>query len=255
VSDGTSGWDDYAPFYDWENAQTLGRKDLAFWRSVTEREGAPLLELGCGTGRLLAPLARTGVPVTGVDLSEPMLGHARRRARRVPKALRPRIVRGDIRRLPFGSKTFGFVLAPYGMLQSLLSDADLGATLLEAARLLHRGGLFGVDLVPDLPRWAEHGPRVSLRGRRRDGATITLTESVRQDRRRKLTIFDEHYVERRGRSKRSADFTLMFRTLSVPDMTARLERAGFRLEAVLGDYRGQPWDERADAWILLARRT
>ena len=37
MSDGTSGWDDYAPYYDWENAQTLGRKDVAFWRGVAER--------------------------------------------------------------------------------------------------------------------------------------------------------------------------------------------------------------------------
>ena len=34
----------------------------------------------------------------------------------------------------------------------------------------------------------------------------------------------------------------------------RLERAGFTIDAVLGDYRGGPWDERADVWIVLARR-
>ena len=38
------------------------------------------------------------------------------------------------------------------------------------------------------------------------------------------------------------------------DLYARLEKAGFRIEAVLGDYRGGPWDERADVWIMLARR-
>lgn len=255
MADGASGWDAYAPFYDWENARTLGRRDLPFWRRVAVREQAPVLELGCGTARLLGPLARTGLPVTGVDRSAPMLALARRRIRRLPRALRPTVVRGDIRALPFREGAFGFVLAPYGMLQSLLDDADLEATLREAARLCRRGGLLGVDLVPDLPRWAEHGPRVSLRGRRRNGAAITLTEAVRQDRRRGLTIFDEEYVERRGRSTtRRHRFTLTFRTRSVPEVAGRLERAGFRLEAALGDYHGQPWDERADTWILLARR-
>ena len=38
-------------------------------------------------------------------------------------------------------------------------------------------------------------------------------------------------------------------------MTKRLERSGFVIEAILGDYRGGPWDERADVWIILARRT
>jgi SAM-dependent methyltransferase len=252
--DGASGWDEYAPFYDWENARTLGRRDVAFWRELARRENAPLLELGCGTGRLLAPLARTGVPVTGVDRSAGMLRQARVRIARVPRATRPAVVRADIRALPFRPRAFGFVLAPYGMLQSLVSDDDLGRTIAEAARLSRRGGLFGVDLVPDLPRWAAHGPRVTLRGRRPGGARITLTESVRQDRRRGLTIFDETYVERRGRAERHHAFTLTFRTLSVPEMTRRVEQAGFRLEALLGDYRGGPWDERANVWVLLFRR-
>jgi hypothetical protein len=46
----------------------------------------------------------------------------------------------------------------------------------------------------------------------------------------------------------------VFRTLSVPQMARRLERAGFSVDAVLGDYRGGPWDARADVWVLLATR-
>ena len=48
---------------------------------------------------------------------------------------------------------------------------------------------------------------------------------------------------------------LTFRTLSVRQMTTRLARAGFVVDHVLGDYRGRPWDERADVWIILARRS
>jgi len=60
--------------------------------------------------------------------------------------------------------------------------------------------------------------------------------------------------ERRGRHIRDHCFELVFRTLSVPQMTRQLERAGFEAEAVLGGYRGRPWDDRADVWIILARR-
>ena len=45
-----------------------------------------------------------------------------------------------------------------------------------------------------------------------------------------------------------------FRTLSVRQMTSRLDRAGFVVDRVLGDYRGRPWDERADVWIILAKK-
>jgi hypothetical protein len=47
---------------------------------------------------------------------------------------------------------------------------------------------------------------------------------------------------------------LTFRTLSVPQMSQRLERAGFRIRAVLGDYRGGPWDTRSDVWVIIAEK-
>jgi hypothetical protein len=184
-----------------------------------------------------------------------MLRRAKRRLVRAGIADRAMLVRGDIRVLPFRSRhRFALVMAPYGILQSLTRERDLRATLTSVAGVLRRGGLFAIDLVPDLPRWAEYRRRVSLRGRRRDGSTVTLIESVRQDRRRRLTIFDQEYIERRGRRRRWHRFALTFRSLSVPEMSRRLEAAGFSVHAVLGDYQGGPWDERADVWVILARK-
>lgn len=251
---GWEGWDDYAPFYDWENARTFGRRDVAFWRRVVRREGAPALELGCGTGRLLVPLARTGRPLVGIDRSAPMLQRARARTAGLARARGPAIVRGDVRGLPFRAGAFGLVIAPYGLLQSLTSDVALRRALAESARVLRRGGLLGVDLVPDLTSWPSYRKRLSLRGRAGAGMTVTLVESVRQDRRRRLTIFDEEFTEReRGRARRHR-FSLTFRTLPMKATLARIERAGFEIEAVLGDYQGRPWDVRADVWVVLARK-
>jgi len=254
AGEGADGWDKYAPFYDWENARTLGRRDLRFWKHAIEGIDAPALELGCGTGRLIVPLARAGHRVTGIDRSAPMLSRARARARRLRRGMRPALVCGDIRALPFPRRAFGAVLATYGMLQSLLSDRDLDAALGEAARVLTRGGLFGIDLVPDLPRWDEYAPEVRMRGRTRDGRQVTLIEAVRQDRRRGLTTFDEEFLERRGRQTRRHRFTLTFRTLDPDDTLARIRRAGFRIDGVLGDYRGGAWDTDADTWVVMARR-
>ena len=114
--------------------------------------------------------------------------------------------------------------------------------------------MFGIDLVPDLPRWSEYQRRVTLSGSQNARTHLTLRETVRQDRRRRLTMFDQEYTERRGREKRVHRFALTFRTLSVPQMRRRLETAGFRVDAVLGDYRGGPWHPDADVWILLASR-
>jgi SAM-dependent methyltransferase len=298
-SEGFEGWDDYAPFYDWENARTFGRRDIQFWRNLAMQAGGPVLELGCGTGRIAAPLGRAGVPLFGIDRSDAMLAYARTRIRRARLADRVRLIRGDIRHLPFPSAGgsirdsgpgardsppglrrsaldardaqrrsalrgagrrrwpgFSLVMAPYGILQSLLHERDLASTLSDVHRVLEPGGTFGLELVADLPSWEEYRQRVSLKGwrGRRGGAHVTLVESVRQDRARGRTLFDQEFTERRGRRQRVHCFSLAFRTLSVPQMARRLEKAGFEISALLGDYRGRAWDERADAWLILARR-
>lgn len=255
-AEGWQGWDAYAPFYDWENAQTVARRDVKFWQRLAAAQEGTVLELGCGTGRITLPVARAGARIVGIDRSAPMLARGRQRLRRARLNAAAALVRGDIRTLPFRSRPgFDLVMAPYGILQSLTSERDLAATLASVHRVLRRGGLFGLDLVPDLPRWAEYSRRTSLRGKRRSGGSLTLIESVRQDVGRKLTIFDQEYVESGGGARRVHRFSLTFRTLSVRQLTARLERAGFRVEATLGDYQGGPWDTRSDVWLILARRT
>jgi ubiquinone/menaquinone biosynthesis C-methylase UbiE len=269
--EGHEGWDEYAPFYDWENARTLGKRDVPFWRNLALQAGGQVLELGCGTGRISLPLGRAGVRLVGIDRSEPMLTRARARTKRARLSSTISLIRGDIRFLPFGQSlsrrspsvahatgeggSFSMVMAPYGILQSLLRERDLKATLSEVHRVLEPGGTFGIELVADLPSWKEYRKRLSLTGwrGRRGGAHVTLVETVRQDPTRHLTIFDQEFTERRGGTKRVQRFALTFRTLSVPQMVRRLEKSGFEIAALLGDYRGRAWDPRADVWVILAR--
>jgi SAM-dependent methyltransferase len=264
--EGWEGWDEYAPFYDWENAKTLGRRDVPFWRRIALEAHGPVLELGCGTGRVSLPLARAGTQLVGIDRSAPMLarlraalhsarrGPARRGVRDGARSCRLSLVRGDIRRLPFERDAFDMVIAPYGVLQSLLADRDLADALASVARVLRPGGTFGLDLVPDVPNWREYSNRVQLRGGAGRGVHLTLIESVRQNRARRLTTFEQRYVARRSGRSKEHRFELTFRTLSVPRMTDRLESAGFVVERALGDYRGRPWTEHADVWIILAKK-
>jgi len=79
-------------------------------------------------------------------------------------------------------------------------------------------------------------------------------ETVHQDHDRKLTVFDQEFVERTGRHRQSHRFSIAFRTLTVSQMAGRLERAGFRIDSVLGDYRGREWSPDADVWVILARK-
>ncbi len=165
--EGWFGWDDYADFYDWENAQTLDRRDVRFWQDMAARAEGAVLELGCGTGRVTLPVARSGARIVGVDRSAEMLGYARRRAGRAKYRKNVALVRSDIRSLPFRKSTrFDLVMAPYGILQSLIRESDLRATLASVAAVLSRRGVYGLDLVPDLPVWKEYENQVRFRGRR-----------------------------------------------------------------------------------------
>lgn len=252
---GYEGWDDYADYYDWENAQTVGKRDIAFWKRMASSVDGPILELGCGTGRVALPVARHGATVIGIDRSASMLARARMRVKRSRLAKRVKLIRGDIRHLPFPDRSFPLVMAPYGILQSLLDEQLLSATLQQVRRVLTKEGTFGMELVADLPAWEEYSKRTSLTGKRGpNGKPIALIESVKQDRRNHITRFEQEFVEGRGRSATRRKFTLAFRTLSVPEMVSRLEKAGLEVTDLLGDYQGGPWDLRADVWIILARK-
>jgi SAM-dependent methyltransferase len=251
--EGWHGWDAYAAFYDWENARTVRRRDVAFWQRLAAATDGPVLELGCGTGRILIPVAKSGAVLVGIDRSEPMLARARRRLARA-KLDGALLVRGDIRVLPFRRRAFQLVIAPYGILQSLVRERDLVSALESIAGVMPKGARLGIDLVPDLPRWSEYRGKKTLTGRIGRNTRVTLVESVRQDRARQLTVFDQRYVTVRNRRRHVHTFSLTFRTVSVPRMTRHLEHAGFRVDAVLGDYQGGPWDARADVWVILASK-
>jgi ubiquinone/menaquinone biosynthesis methyltransferase len=96
------------------------------------RPGERALDLACGTGDLACAVAARGARAIGLDLTERMLHHARRRpdARGVP------FVTGDMTRLPFPSASFDLVTTGYG----LRNVPDLAASLAEIARVLRPGG-------------------------------------------------------------------------------------------------------------------
>ena len=90
-----------AALYDWEYRRR--RDDVRFYRMLAGERGGPVLDLGCGTGRLMVPLLRDGHVVVGVDRAPPMLARAAARVARLRAELRRRalLVRGDLRALPF----------------------------------------------------------------------------------------------------------------------------------------------------------
>lgn len=110
----------FAPFYD-ADYKELQPEGVKFYVDLARQAGGPVLEMGCGTGRVLLPTARVGVPITGMELSPDMLGVLRRSLEAEPAEVRGRVtlVEGDARRTDAG-KRFSLVTAPFRVAQHLL---------------------------------------------------------------------------------------------------------------------------------------
>src|SRR5882757_8069006 len=110
-----------ADYYD-ESAVMRGRvQDVSFYREAAREFGDPVLELGCGTGRITIALSEAGKRITGLDLSGRMLEHAvkKRAALRVEARERLHLAQGDMARFDLGEK-FRLVIIPFRPLQHLL---------------------------------------------------------------------------------------------------------------------------------------
>jgi len=116
---------------------------LDFYRRQITRYGEPVLELACGTGRLTIPLADDGVDITGLDLYEEMLDHARKKAS--DRGVRIPLIQGDMRRFDLGKK-FRFVFIPAQSLSHLHTQKEVEDCLSCVRGHLTEGGKLLIEL-------------------------------------------------------------------------------------------------------------
>jgi SAM-dependent methyltransferase len=158
-----SSYDDFAQHYDlWAPSED---EDVAFYVEQARLSGGPVVELGVGTGRVALPIARAGIRVIGIDVSEAMLEICRREVKRAGLTDLVDLRRGDFRSPPI-SDVVPLVTCPYRSFQHLESDADRLRALSAIRTILQPGGRFVFDVVslrdtgrPDSD-WIERAPGV-----------------------------------------------------------------------------------------------
>ena len=135
-----------AEYYDF-NPICAGRKDVDFYVDLARAAGGPILELGCGTGRILLPIARAGCRIVGLDLAELMLAKCREKLAREPREVRERVrlVPASMADFDLG-ETFRLVTTPFRSFQHLRSVDEQLACLRAAHRHLVPGGRLVLDL-------------------------------------------------------------------------------------------------------------
>jgi len=126
-------YDGCATHYDADYASAGYEHDIPFYVERAKASGGPVLELGCGTGRVLVEIARAGIEIVGVDLSEEMLARAEERLAAEPAEVRERVrlIHSDLRTVTVdgGIGRFPLVTSPFRVVQHLVSRDDQKAWL------------------------------------------------------------------------------------------------------------------------------
>jgi SAM-dependent methyltransferase len=240
----------HVAIYDSMHADNFpGGDDIAFFRSLAEQTGGPIIELGCGSGRVAIPLAEAGFTVVGIDRSTGMLARARARADAAGPEVagRLRLVEGDMTATRAGDG-FGLAFAAFRVFMSILEPDEQMRTL----RLLHDqlrpDGLVAIDVFD--PRFDLIGPdggpmRPDIgtfvnpdTGRPVRVSTLDrLNDPVRQR-------FTEHWefaeLDELGHAIRTEVEALTLRWTFRHEMRHLLVRAGFEPVAEYSDYAGSP---------------
>ena len=215
------------------------RREVSFALARLGPEPMPILDLACGAGRHSLRFEEKGFPPVGLDYSAPLLELARARGETL------RLVRGDMRALPFGDGAFRSVVNFFTSFGYFLREADNTAVVGEIERVLERGGRFLCDtfgrdyavsrLVPEESRatdereyrirrwWNAETRRVEKEIEvRRGGSTMTFRESVR--------------------------------AYTAEELCAMFRKAGLAVEQTWGDFEGGPAGSEAPRLIVLARK-
>jgi SAM-dependent methyltransferase len=250
-------FDCFARFYDADYREYTD--DLQLIADLAQESPGPLLELGCGTGRVLLPMAAAGHAVTGVDNNEALLSIARRKLTESTLAGQVRLVQDDLRSFALPEHEFSMAYCVSNTLMHLTSQADQLSCLANAFRHLRSGGVLLIDLFnPDLPRLFQIAGAQELADAWIDGETgaRVLKWSVREldlGNQLQYTTFIYEETWQDGRSRRTVcPFVLRF--LWPSEAQLMLQLTGFDVEAVWGDFDGNPYASDSERLLLLARK-
>jgi SAM-dependent methyltransferase len=226
--------------------------DAEFYLALARESGGPVLELGCGTGRVLLPIARAGIACTGLDLSPNMLDALR--VKQPPASLN--LVRGRMQDFDLGAARFALVTAPFRAFQHLYTVEDQLACLARVRRHLAPGGRFAFDVFKPRPeRMAlAHEPEQEDARWREDEDEVVRSAEVTRDHASQTMQVTMHYDRwRAGRriARESADFRM--RWFHRYELEHLLARAGFGDLALYGNFDRSAYGPDSPEMILIAR--
>lgn len=240
-------YDDYAfiaDLYDFVPGYA-NRRDVEFYLDFCHSADGKILELGCGTGRILIPVAAANQPIVGLDFSEHMLARCRGKLQNQPEEVRARIrlVQGDMTDFHL-EETFSLVIIPFRPFQHLVSVADQIACLRCIHRHLAEDGKLVFDFFQVDPQ-KMYGPRFT-KEESEDFSEVDLPDGRKLRRSHRIPAHHRaeqyndveliYYVTHPdGRTERLVQ-AFPFRYFFRYEVEHLLARCGFRIAELFGDF-------------------
>jgi len=232
------------------------RRDVGFYVAEAKAAGGQVLELGCGTGRILLPIARAGCTIAGVDSSSQMLARCKEKLAAEAATVQARVMlqQRDIRDFALGAK-YALIIAPFRVVQQLARIDDQLRFLAAVAHHLAPTGRFVFDVFN--PRFdaltsadgveREDTPELRLADGRtlRRGARVTRVRWVDQVTETELIYYvgDKRYVQ-----------AFDMRWYLAAELQHLLARAGFTVRAMYGDFARSALVDASPDIVTIAER-
>lgn len=258
IHEGVSEYFEQADLYDHLYPGLPG--DVEFYLGLAQEATPPVLELGCGTGRVTLPIARAGVPIVGLDAAAPMLRVARHKAEGVPGI---RWHEGDMRDFELEER-FGLIFIPYRSFLHLLTTEDQRAALATIRRHLQPGGRLALNIfnpaITTIAAWMGElsGAQRHLLDYRDTAShkrhTVWQSRRYRQSEQRLDDLRIDEELDRANRVLSKTYRTLKLRYIFRYEMEHLLRLSGFEIEALYGWFDRRPFDERSTEMVWVARR-
>jgi SAM-dependent methyltransferase len=252
-----------AKHYDGAYAAKQDLVDLPFYLELVAQSSGPILEIACGTGRVLLPIARKGIEIHGVDNSLPMLEILKNHLKGEPNHVRQKVTltEGDMRDFRLAAK-FPLVIIPFRPMQHMYTVEDQVSALITAAWHLTAAGILAFDVF--YPKFeminakiGEAVPEMEWRSTF-DPATIVRRYFRKESVDKIAQVFSFTFIYRTFRAgelilEETEDCKLSYFTY--PHLRALFLLAGLEPVAEYGSFSHGPLDNSSEQMIFLLRRT
>ena len=252
-----TSYDGWADVYD--SIYAYVREDIPFYVQEASRSGGPVLELGCGTGRVTLPIAQSGIDIVGLDNSEGMLEKARGKARLLEDGHgRMDLRMGDMRAFSL-DRTFPLIIIPFRGFLALLSVEEQVRCLTAIKKHLGPDGrlIFNI-FVPDPQMLVEDEDAAFHLRDVTDpdtGRTFVIWQQTRVDTYNQVLsvrlIVDE--TDQNGTVGKRFYRDYRIRYAYRIEILHLLERCGFEVVDLYGDFDCSPFDEDSGEMVWVAR--